>query len=308
MSRNRSTTAITSALGLALLLGCMAVAGGSLSGTGQTSKASSSAQPSQPAMVFQLLDAQSSPTVFAHANSARDALGFPVGTSRSGKHVQDGFQHAEYDQVDELDSTGRPISTTQLDKSGRVISAVRFDEIAHPASRIGRDAALQTARKAATSAGVTVTGTTYADVDPATDGWTIRWSRIQDGISVRGDETRVQVRPDGRIQSLARTEHGLAATPARQIKSDEARQRVAAKADGWFTARGSSYTIDSIDLEWVGPNGAFDPTKSIDPQPVYSLAWVANVKPSGDASKYLWLVTVYIDAGDGSVIGGDFVE
>ena len=308
MSRTRSTTAFTSALGLAMILGCLAVVGGSLSGTGQTPKASSSALPSQPAMVFQLLDAQSSPTVFAHANSARDALGFPVGASRSGKHVQDGFQHAEYDEIDELDATGRPISMTQLDKSGRVISAVRFDAIAHPASRIGREAALQTARKGATSAGVTVTGATYADVDQATDGWTVRWSRVQDGIGVRGDETRVQVRPDGRIQSLARTEHQLAATPARQIKADEARQRVADKADGWFTARGSSYTIDSMDLEWVGANGAFDANKSIDPQPVYSLAWVANVKPSGDASKYLWLVTVYIDAGDGSVIGGDFVE
>ncbi len=308
MSRTRSTTAFTSALGLAVLLGCMAVAGGSLSGSGRTTEPASSARQSQPAVVFQLLDAQSSPTVFAHANSARDALGFPVGAGRSGKHVQDGFQHAEYDEIDELDAAGRPISMTQLDKSGRVISAVRFDAMAHPASRISRDAALETARKGATAAGVTVVGTTFADVDPATDGWTVRWSRAQDGIAVRGDETRVQVRPDGHIQSLARTEHQLAAAPARQIKAEDARRRVADKADGWFTANGSSYTIESMDLEWVGPNGAFDPTKSIDPQPVYSLAWVANVKPSGDASRYMWLVTVYIDAGDGSVIGGDFVE
>lgn len=308
MSRTRSTTAFTSALGLAVLLGCMAVAGGSFSGIGHATKPSSSTQQSQPAMVFRLLDAQSSPAVFAHASSTRDALGFPVGASRSGKHVQDGFEHAEYDEIDELDATGQPISMTQLDKSGRLISAVRFDEIAHPASRISRDAALQTARKGATSAGVTVTGTTYADVDQATDGWTVRWSRIQDGIAVRGDETRVQIRPDGCIQSLARTEHQLAAAPLRQIKADEARQRVANTADEWFTARGSSYTIDSMDLEWVGPNGAFDVTKPIDPQPVYSLARVANVKPSGDASKYLWLATVYIDAGNGGVIGGDFVE
>ena len=306
MSTTRSSTAFKSALGVGLLLGCLAIAGSS--GAGQSPRPSGTASPTEPTVDFRLLDAQSSPIVFSHATTARDALGFPVGVSRNGKHVKDGFQHAEYDEVDELDAAGQPISMTQLDKSGRVMSAVRLDASPRPATRIGRDSALQTAQRGASAAGMAAGGTASASVDPATDGWTVRWSRIQDGIGVRGDETRVQVRPDGRIQSLARVEHQLAPAPAQRIKADEAKQFVSNKADLWFSAHGSDYSIDSMDLQWVGPNGAFDAAKSIDPQPVYRLAWVANVKPSGDASKYLWMVTVYLDAGDGSLLGGDFVE
>ncbi len=308
MSATRSNTAFKSAIGVGLLIGCLAIAGNSLSGAGQSPRPGESASPTEPTVDFQLLDAQASPIVFSHATTARDALGFPVGVSRTGKHVKDGFQHAEYDEVDELDAAGQPISMTQLDKSGRVMSAVRLDASPRPATRIGRDSALQAAQRGASAAGMAAGGTASANVDPATDGWTVRWSRIQDGIGVRGDETTVQVRPDGRIQSLARVEHQLAAAPAQRIKADEAKQFASNKADLWFRAHGSDYSIDSMDLEWVGPNGAFDAGKSIDPQPVYRLAWVANVKPSGDASKYLWMVTVYLDAGDGSLLGGDFVE
>jgi hypothetical protein len=63
-----------------------------------------------------------------------------------------------------------------------------------------------------------------------------------------------------------------------------------------------------MDLEWVGPNAAFDPSK-LDATPApYRLAWVANVKPSGPVAQSVRLITLYIDAGDGTVLGGDVVE
>jgi hypothetical protein len=308
MSAIRFSTKLKSALGVSLLLACVTVMGGSFhTGTAHQTGTVAATQ-SLPGIVALALDAASSPVVFSHAVVARDALGFPVGVKRSGKHVKDKFQNVEYDEVDELDASGRPISMTQLDGAGRLRVAVRLDESPRPATRIARDPALGIAQRSAISAGLTVAGTAQVDVDGATDGWTVRWSRIQNGIDVRGDETRVQVRPDGHIQSLARVEHGLASEPTQRLKADEAKKIVARQSDKWFAAAGAAYTIEKMDVQWVGPNGAFDATKPIDPQPVYRLAWVANVKPSGDASKYLWMVTLYVDAGDGSILGGDFVE
>jgi hypothetical protein len=231
-----------------------------------------------------------------------------VGVRRAGKHVQDSFQHSEYDEVDELDAAGRPLSLTQFDASGRLMSAVRLDDNPRPTKPIARESAIQVAQRGAVTAGASVHGPMLVDADIATDGWTVRWERTENGIPVRGDETRIQIRPDGAVQSLARVEHQLAAEPARSLKADQARQIVAGQADRWFAATASRYTIQTIEMQWVAPNGAFDPSKPIDPQPVYRLAWVANVKPTGQAASYLWMVTLYLDAGDGSVFGGDFVE
>ena len=61
-------------------------------------------------------------------------------------------------------------------------------------------------------------------------------------------------------------------------------------------------------LEWVEPNAAFDAAKlSAAPAP-YRLAWVANVRPSGVAAGYVSLVTLYVDAANGTILGGDVVE
>jgi hypothetical protein len=308
MSAPRSSNALKSALGVGFLLACLTITGGSIHTASQPTGGTEAAVRSQPGVISLALEAASSPVVFSHAVAARDALGFPVGARRAGRHVQDTFEHVEYDEVDELDTSGRPISMTQLDASGRLRVAVRLDQSPHSATRIARDPAIQVAQRGAVSAGLTVGGPMHADADVATDGWTVRWSRVQNGIGVRGDETRVQVRPDGHIQSLARVEHQLSAEPAQRLKSDRAREIVSRQSDKWFVALGSSYTVESMDMEWVGPNGAFDAAQPIDPQPVYRLAWVANVKPSGAAANYLWMVTLYVDAGDGSLLGGDFVE
>ena len=81
-----------------------------------------------------------------------------------------------------------------------------------------------------------------------------------------------------------------------------------ATVDQWFAGRNSGHTIQGMDLEWVEPNGAFDPARITDSAQPYRLAWVANVKPTGAAANYVWLMTLYVDAGDGSIIGGDVVE
>ena len=68
------------------------------------------------------------------------------------------------------------------------------------------------------------------------------------------------------------------------------------------------YAIQGMNLEWVGPNAAFDPAKVGATNEPYRLAWVANVQPSGSIADVVRLITLYVDAGDGTVIGGDVVE
>jgi hypothetical protein len=254
------------------------------------------------------LDANSEAVVLARASKTRDALGFPVGAKHTSKHVRDGFEHAEYDEVSEVDTAGRVTSVTQFDAQGQLRAAVRLDSGPRAGLNVTREAAIQSAQRSAVAAGLAVDTPSAVDVDEANGGWTISWARKQDGVRVLGDETRVHLWSDGRIQSLARVTHDLASPPDRRISSDQARQVASATVDQWFAGRNSDHTIQSMDLEWVGPNGAFDPARITDsPQP-YRLAWVANVKPTGAAASYVWLMTLYVDAGDGSIIGGDVVE
>jgi hypothetical protein len=87
-----------------------------------------------------------------------------------------------------------------------------------------------------------------------------------------------------------------------------ARRAASRNLDRWFANRGSSYEIQSETLEWVEPNAAFDPARIADAPAPYRMAWVSDVKPSGNAAGYIWLMSVFVDAGNGNIIGGDFVE
>ena len=248
------------------------------------------------------------PDVFARAGSVRDALGFPRGATRTGRHVHDGIQNADYDEVDELDAGGRSVSLTQQDARGRLVAAVRFDMPAGPAAKVSGDQAATAARRGLVQAGLTPAGQGRIVENSATSGWDIHWDRSEAGHQVRGDETVAHVWQDGRVQSVAHVEHDLASAPGSPLVRAKAQEAVTRQLDKWFSGRDSSYTVQGMDLQWVGPNATFDPAKvGAAPEP-YRLAWVANVKPSGSAAEVVRLITLYVDAGDGTVIGGDVVE
>jgi hypothetical protein len=59
---------------------------------------------------------------------------------------------------------------------------------------------------------------------------------------------------------------------------------------------------------WVRPNAAFDSTRSTFEDSVCRLAWVVNVKMSNGSDEDSSLLTIFLDAGDGSELGGDMVE
>jgi hypothetical protein len=254
------------------------------------------------------LNADANAVLLAREARTRDALGFPVGAQRTGKHVRDGFVNAEYDEVAELDTAGNVKAITQFDPIGRLRDAVRLDLPPVGGTRVTRDRAAITAQQAATAAGLSVGTPTSIDADPATGGWTARWARTAGGVPVRGDETRAQIWPDGRIQSMSRAEHSLAAAPLQRIGAGTARDIATANLDSWFAGRPSAYTVQNVELQWVGANAAFDPVKVDAPEAPYRLAWVTQVKPAGEAANFVWLMSLFIDAGDGTLIGGDFVE
>jgi hypothetical protein len=314
MTANKKTvfqTALTAAvvaIGLAVSAGQMIAASSGTTAAGARADLVNAARMGQPVLTETVLNADDNPGVFAREASARDALGFPTGAKRAGKHVHDGIHATDYDEVDEVDGSGRPVALTQFDPNGHLVSAVRFDAPAASSPKVSRDSAGKTAAGGLKAAGVVVTGPYQADADQIFGGWDVHWDRSQDGVRVRGDETRVRVRTDGHIQSVATVEHDLAVAPATRIASDDATNVVSGQFDRWFAGRGSGYTIGEKSLEWVGPNATFDPAKLAATPSAYRLAWVVNVKPSGAAADYLSLVTMYVDAGDGSVLGGDVVE
>ena len=255
-----------------------------------------------------VLLANDRPELFARSGSVRDALGFTKGVTRNGRHVHDGLQNSDYDEVAEIDSAGHATSLAQFDATGNLVTAVRFDGMPKSVARLTAAAAAKTAQRTLAAAGMSVGGAARTEANDVSGGWDVHWDRTQSGFKVRGDETSVHVWQDGRLQSVAHVEHSLAAAPASPLGRADALAVVTRQCDAWFSANGSGYSVEATELQWVGPNAAFDPQKlgaTVEP---YRLAWVVNVKPAGVAAESARLVTLFVDAGSGSVIGGDVVE
>jgi len=303
-----SRCSIKTAVGTCALAVCLLVSAGQLAAAPRQAPSSDRDPFGKLAREETALDAGTGSALMAQAGETGSALGFPVGVKRVGKHVRDGFEQAEYDEVTEMDSKGRVSSITQFDKNGRLRTAIRLDSPPRSVLKVSGAAAIRAAQRSAQAAGLTLGTPSATDADQATGGWTVHWNRVAAGIRVRGDETRVQVWPDGRIQSMARVEHDLAPAPGESINADSAKQAASDNLDRWFAGRNSDYAIKGMALEWVEPNGAFDPSLSATTSVPYRLAWVTEVKPSGDAANAMWLMTLFVDAGDGNIIGGDFVE
>jgi hypothetical protein len=294
-------------MGAGIFGACLLFAGGALTAAATPAQAPELTQLPVLDRTETQLSAEAGAAIVDRAKHVRDELGFPAGKSRTARHVRDGFQNAEYDEVDEIDSDGRVAAIAQFDAGGRLRAAVRFDAPKKGGRKLTRDDAIAGARRSAAAAGLTVDDAAGADVNEATGGWSVRWQRVVDGVRVRGDEIRVELWPNGQVWSVARVEHALASRPGRTVASEQARQVATANLDLWFAGRSSSYALQSLDLEWVEPNDAIG-SSLVEPASPYRLAWVVQAQTSGDVSDYLYLISVFVDAGDGTIIGGDFVE
>jgi len=248
------------------------------------------------------------PTVLARSATARIALGIPDGVETTAVHVTEASTRLEYDEVTSFDESGRPVSLTGVAASGMLVVAVRFDIPPEVATPIEASAATEIASRGLTEAGVSVAGTPVVEASIALGGWDLHWPRLVNGVPVRGDEVRVHVRDDGDIGSVGQVVHGLAAAPLVKLTATQARALATKQVQAWTAKSGAGFAITGATMQWVGPNAAFDSSKIGAPQQPYRLAWVVTIAPQGNAASYAGVVVLFIDAGDGTVIGGDMVE
>jgi hypothetical protein len=254
------------------------------------------------------LSADDKPEAVARSRAARTALGMPGGVDTKAVHVKDGTRRLEYDEVMDVDAAGDAITLTQLDSSGRVLLAVRFDMPKKPQTPVGRQGALERASAGLSSAGIGVAGSPVVDETASWGGWDVSWPRTTGGVVVRGDEVRVHVRDDGQIGSVGQVVHDLAAAPSVKLTRTQARSVATKQVQAWSARSGAQFTIGEMSMQWTGANAAFEASKIGAAEQPYRLCWVVNVTPEGAAAAYASLVVLYIDAGNGTVIGGDVVE
>jgi hypothetical protein len=241
------------------------------------------------------------------ANATRDLLQFPIGAQQTSKHVHDAAKQEDYDEVDELDANGRPVSLTMF-SDGRFKAAIRFDSAPRAATAISRTDGISSSQSAATRLGLVSGPPSLSYVDVSTNGWVVQWDRVDKGVPVRGDGTLVHVWADGRVGSVSSTSHALAPAPPTTIDATAAAAKVSVSLSMLVPGSVGGLQVKTPALEWVRPNGAFDSTRPIDSDPVGRLAWVVNVEASGRPDSGFTLLTVFVDAGDGSLLGGDVVE
>ncbi len=255
------------------------------------------------------LAAEEAAPVLAAASSARQRLGLPGPAAVRVDRVIDRFSGTTYDEVTAMDAAGRALHLQRFDESGRLVGAVSFGW----QSKGGRpmpDAESARARgsRLAADLGLDVSGA--PDVRPEADdsGWTIAWPRVVDGIPVLGDGVRLDLWPDGRVHAVVRTERPLAARPSSLLDEVSARQRATETLGDLFGSRAGQIAIAALELGWVAPNDAFDPTAPDAPGSILRLAWVVEARTGGELAEGLRAVKVFLDAGSGALLGGDVLR
>ncbi len=248
-------------------------------------------------------------TTLALAEAARSSLSLPEAASTRVERVVDRFSGTTYDEVTAIDRTGRAIHLERFDPSGRLIGAVAFGwDVGGAKPMTDVAAARDRGDKLAADLGLNPSGT--PDVRPAADdaGWTLTWPRVVEGVPVMGDGVRIDLWPDGRMHAIVRTERPLAPRPVVTIGEASARGRASATLVKMFGTRSGQLRIASLGLGWVAPNNAFDPTAPDAPGATLRLAWVAEARATGGLADGLRAVRLYLDAGTGSLIGGDVLR
>ncbi len=236
-------------------------------------------------------------------------LGVSGAAQRTVDRVVDRRGHRTYDEVTDLDGRGRPIAILRYGLDGRVIAATRLGWQPGTGRALGAGPdAIVVADRLARSLGVTPDGQAAADRRGA-NGWSVRWGRVVAGIPVPGDGLRVQLWPDGSFHGIASSEHPLAPPPTTTIAASAAEATVASLLDRWIPASGrrNAQVVGSAQA-WIAPNDTFAPARPDAPAEVRRLAWVVSVRTSGALAGSIRGLEVSIDAGDGTLLGGDVLR
>lgn len=236
-------------------------------------------------------------------------LGLPAAARHAVERLDDRFEHATYDQVTAFDGRGQAVGLARYELDGRLRVAVRLgwhlDQRGGPA--VDAATAGRLARAAVAAAGISVDG--EPAVQRQTAGWQASWARLVGGVPVPGDGVRVALWADGSFHSLSRTERPLAATPAAVLDRAEVRARAEARLDAMFgPAERSGLRVAGLDLAWVAPNDTFAAALPDAPESTVRLAWVVGTEVGGPVAERLQALELWLDAGDGRLLGGDVLR
>jgi len=258
--------------------------------------------------VSRLTDARAASIADRAATDAR-VLGSVAVTRRTVDRIVDRRGHRTFDEVTGLDPRGRPVEVLRYSVDGRLIAASRLGwpgTVGRPLG--GSGDAIRAADQLARSLGIVPHGRPLAE-DRGATGWNVRWDRVVAGIPVQGDGLRVQLWTDGAFHGLAVSEHGLAVAPGVTIASGQAEAVATTLLDRWIPAkRRSEARISPSSLAWVAPNDTFEPARPDAPAEIRRLAWVVTVRSTGPLAASLRGLEIWIDAGDGSLLGGDVLR
>lgn len=250
------------------------------------------------------LDASRTNQLSTKADDLGRLLGFKPGAKHSGRHVSDPQAGEEFDEIETSDDAG-PVSAIRFDGSDQLSGVVTFEQPATPSDRANQGQAESVARRAMALVGFKVQGSPELSQDRSTYGWTVQWQRQQAGRTVIGDAVVIHVFPNGQIESMSRSEHPLAAEPAKTLTKAEATQWAATHLAS-LTSSSAKYTLMSLTLAWASPNQEFDANRPLDPAGTKRLCWVASYQDLTDSLDAVQIL-LNIDAGDGSLLGGGVV-
>jgi hypothetical protein len=244
----------------------------------------------------------------ARAIERAAAVGLPTGPRIEAARLTDRFAGVELDEVVVADEKGRARAIVRMRPDGRVTLAVRIGWRERGERLIGAATAAELAAGHARALGLAPGGTPTMSPD-VDEGWRASWGRTVDGVPVLGDGTTVTLFADGAFHAAAERERPLAPMPPAVLGRADATRLAAERLAGLLgpTDAGAS-TLVGLDLAWVAPNDTFDGARPDAPDPVVRLAWVARYRTADALAERLRALELYLDAGDGSLLGGDLLR
>jgi hypothetical protein len=273
-----------------------------------TSTAADPFQAGQVSTQAMTLPDQARTAIAVRADSQLRGLGLQKGVRRSIERIEDKFEAATYDEVTDFDANDQPVSMLQYRPDGVLRTAIALGW------REGKGRPLPDAAAAGRRGRALgrIAGGPQTDpvVEPLVDGtgWGVSWPRSVDGVPVPGDGLRMDLWNDGSLHRLVRSERPLAPRPATMIDEAAARSIADGLLQSWYGPQRADLTIEAAPLAWVAPNDAFAPERPDAPASTLRLARVVAVSAGGSLGDRLERLEIYVDAGDGSLLGGDVLE
>ena len=242
------------------------------------------------------------------AAAGRLAAAFGLtGSPRPAVHQRDLRSGQEFDEVAFISTSGVETALVRLDPITRlplaIVQLTRPEGFDHP----GYDASTAPgrARAIAAQAGLSLPDAGPAVAwDPGLESWRVGWERVVDGVPAPGDGTFVNVFPGGQLASLSRFETPLRPAPGRTITPGDARRSALEWAVGRGVAPLKEFRVEPPALEWRAANDYLTPGGSDAPEAELRLVYRVRLSYTISGDTEPQVLDLYVDAGDGTVVGG----